>query len=177
MTDQQQVPKPRRTFQDVNQDFQVSLQKATEIIKILNGLVKESERLYQREEKKYQRLESKKSNRNRKQTGFIQERPISDQLADFLHEIDETIQHGSKLNCPQVAKLISQYCKTRNLTNGQILLYQDDESLHQIITPPKDEKPLTYLNLQTSIKHHFGHVSRLSKNRGDAPTSGSELPR
>lgn len=75
--------------------------------------------------------------------------PISDALADFLE-----VEHGTVLSRNEVTHHIHTYCDDHHLMNTEDrrIIHPDDAMKAILKNPPKK---LTWLNLQSYIKHHY----------------------
>jgi len=87
---------------------------------------------------------------DRRPSGFITQRRISDELAKFLN-----VPVGTMLARTQVSKLIYGYIRVNNLqdaNNGRVI--NADAKLRKLLNAkPTDE--ITYFNLQRFMKPHF----------------------
>ena len=85
----------------------------------------------------------------RKQTGFVKPTLISDELAKFIN-----VEPGTEIGRIPACKEVHNYIKTNNLNKGRII--HPDEALAKLLNYTEGVSPvLSYLNLQTFIKHHF----------------------
>lgn len=87
---------------------------------------------------------------NRKPSGFATPAMLSKELSDFLG-----VPEGTKLARTEVTRRITEYVKANSLFDAADKRnIRTDEKLKQILGGDSD-KPLTYFNLQSFIKHHF----------------------
>lgn len=88
---------------------------------------------------------------DRRPSGFVTPTRISDELAQFLK-----VPVGTLLSRTEVSKLINGYIRSNNLqdaNNGRVI--NPDAKLRKLLNAkPTDE--VTYFNLQSYMKHHFG---------------------
>lgn len=75
---------------------------------------------------------------------------ISDELCDFLEK-----PHGSKMSRNQVTHNIQKYCSSNGLMEGRVI--KPDRKMKKILqgVPKNKTFELTWLNLQSYIKHHY----------------------
>lgn len=87
---------------------------------------------------------------NRKPSGFATPAMLSKELSDFLG-----VPEGTKLARTEVTRRITEYVKANSLFDqADKRNIRTDDKLKQILGGDSD-KPLTYFNLQSFIKHHF----------------------
>ena len=90
----------------------------------------------------------------RRPSGFATPAILSTDLCEFLG-----LENDSKMARTEVTRRINQYVKDHNLYDAKDkrIIWPDDK-LQKIILAESD-KPVTYFNLQTHIKHHFTPVA------------------
>jgi hypothetical protein len=82
-------------------------------------------------------------------TGFVKPTLISDELAKFLN-----LEPGTELGRTAASKEVHNYIKAHQLNKGRTI--HPDAVLAKILNYTEGVSPvLTYLNLQTFLKHHF----------------------
>ena len=87
----------------------------------------------------------------RRPSGFATPATLSAQLCDFLG-----VPESTKMARTDVTRMITEYVKKNQLhDSADKRIIKSDDKLKQILSGGNDEKPLTYFNLQTHIKHHF----------------------
>lgn len=91
----------------------------------------------------------KRSGIKRAPTGFVKPTLISDELAHFL-----SLPAGTELGRTAASKEVHNYIKANQLNKGRTI--HPDAVLAKILNYTEGVSPvLTYLNLQTYLKHHF----------------------
>ena len=91
----------------------------------------------------------KKSSTKREPTGFVKPTRISAELAEFLNR-----DIGVELARMVVSKEIHNYIKSNGLSKGRII--NPDPALAKILNYTEGvDVPVSYLNLQRFLKHHF----------------------
>jgi chromatin remodeling complex protein RSC6 len=91
----------------------------------------------------------KRSGIKRAPTGFVKPTLISDELANFL-----SLPAGTELGRTAASKEVHNYIKANQLNKGRTI--HPDAVLAKILNYTEGVSPvLTYLNLQTYLKHHF----------------------
>jgi chromatin remodeling complex protein RSC6 len=95
-------------------------------------------------------IESRPVTTDRRPSGFIQPRKISNELAKFLGK-----PVGTEMARTDVSRLINSYIRVNNLQdpqNGRKI--NPDSKLRSILTIGENDE-LTYFNLQKYMRHHF----------------------
>ena len=139
-------------------------------IKTLTNQLKQAQKDAVQIQKKVAQLEKEKGRRNkgkaakaavavaeggapvvtRKPSGFATPAILSKELSDFLG-----VPEGTKLARTDVTRRITEYVKANSLFDvDDKRNIRTDDKLKTILGGDSD-KPLTYFNLQTHIKHHF----------------------
>lgn len=91
----------------------------------------------------------KRNGIKRAPTGFVKPTLISDELAVFLN-----LEPGSEIGRTSASKEVHNYIKANQLNTGRTI--HPDLVLSKILNYYEGDTPvLTYLNLQTYLKHHF----------------------
>lgn len=134
-------------------ELEAMLQQVASISSKIRGELKGLRKTVEREQKAAAKNSKsvRKHNPDRKPSGFAKPTRISDELAQFL---GKTV--GTEMARTDVSKEISNYIKTHNLfdTANKRIIYPDTK-LTNLLKYKKGEKPLTYFNLQSFLKHHF----------------------
>lgn len=91
----------------------------------------------------------KRNGAKRAPTGFVKPTLISDELAKFLDK-----EPGTEMGRTAASKEVHNYIKANQLNKGRTI--HPDVVLAKILNYTEGVSPvLTYLNLQTYLKHHF----------------------
>ena len=134
-------------------ELEAMLQQVASISSKIRGELKGLRKTVEREQKAAAKNSKsvRKHNPDRKPSGFAKPTRISDELAQFL---GKTV--GTEMARTDVSKEISNYIKTHNLFDAanKRIIYPDTK-LTNLLKYKKGEKPLTYFNLQSFLKHHF----------------------
>ena len=143
-------------FNKLNNQFQDVLS----VMKTLHSNLKVLQKEVLRERKESKKKESKikkKSDKKRSPSGFAMPAPISEELANFLG-----LPVGSELARTEVTSKVIAYVKEFNLQNPEkkkeII---PDEKLNKLLTPVEGDV-ITFFNLQTHLKRHFGPNKKTS---------------
>ena len=143
-------------FNKLNNQFQDVLS----VMKTLHSNLKVLQKEVLRERKESKKKESKikkKSDKKRSPSGFAMPAPISEELANFLG-----LPVGSELARTEVTSKVIAYVKEFNLQNPEkkkeII---PDEKLNKLLTPVEGDV-ITFFNLQTHLKRHFGPIKKTS---------------
>jgi chromatin remodeling complex protein RSC6 len=94
-------------------------------------------------------LNKKKKNIKKKKSEFSQLMLISDELSDFVG-----LERGIEVYRPVVNKMVNKYIKDNKLNVG-ININPDEKLIKLFNYEVGVSKPLTYLNTQSFLKHHF----------------------
>jgi chromatin remodeling complex protein RSC6 len=127
--------------------------------------LKDVKKAHDRETKDLQKASSKKNKNANKDgakkplTGFAKPCKISDELADFLHDIagNADVKRGIEMSRTDVTKMLNKYFVEKGLRNAddkRHILFENDVHLAKLLPVPKGEK-LTYFNLQKVLKGQF----------------------
>lgn len=122
-------------------------------IKVFTQALKEMNKKYTKALKAGQKKQKKggDANGNKRTNGFSLPVKLSDDMCKFLG-----VPPGTQMGRTDVTKTLTKYVKDNGLHDKQdkrnII---PDAKLKAILGPTDDGKPLSYFNLQKSIKHHF----------------------
>ena len=142
-----QVDAPVDKFAVVIAKLQSFSTEVKELLVVVKGLQKDYAKA-QKQTKKSKKNSTPGTKRN--PSGFEKPTHISDQLAEFLG-----VESGTMMARTGVTRIINEYIKKNDLQNkADRRKIEPDEKLQAILSTPKDF-PLSYFNLQSSIKNHF----------------------
>lgn len=166
--DDTSASKPAKTwrgFSEVIEDCLKQAQAQVVSSRAMVSVVREAHKSHDREMR-----EATKNTRKRRQnksgvkkplTGFAKPCRISDELADFLHDVvgNADIKRGMEMSRTDVTRQLNEYFVKNNLrdeNDKRIILYKKDPKLVTLLGGGVPSgKNLTYFNLQSAIKDKF----------------------
>ena len=122
-------------------------------LRVFGLALKEMNKKYSKALKAGQKKQKKggDANGNKRTNGFSLPVKLSDEMCKFLD-----VPVGTQMGRTDVTRTLTKYVKDNGLHDKQdkrnII---PDAKLKSILAPTDDGKPLSYFNLQKSIKHHF----------------------
>ena len=173
------VAKTWRSFEEVIEECIKQAQDQVVSNRGMVASVREARKAHDRELRDAQ----KNSRRSRKQavggakkplTGFAKPCRITDELADFLHDVagNSDVNRGIEMSRTEVTRRLNEYFVKNNLRDSEdkrTILYQKDPQLVALLGGgvPAGQK-LTYFNLQSALKDKF------VKPAPSTPASGAQ---
>lgn len=157
--------KVHRSFEELMEECVKQAQSQVTANRSLVSTIREASKCHERE----MREALKSSKRSRKQvdgvkkplTGFAKPCRISDELADFLHNVagNSDVVRGMEMSRTEVTRRLNEYFvkhDLRDTTDKRTILYEKDPKLVALFGQgvTKGTK-LTYFNLQSALKDQF----------------------
>jgi len=144
-------------FRNQHEEIKNELNDLKNKLKECTNNMKKLESAHRHDVKQIYKSKNKRKTSN-KQTGFIKERIIPENLAKFLH-----IESGTKLTGPKITKLVWEELKKRNLqykndkrvfrTNDEVSSVFDVKKSVNKSTSHKDKDGFNFCNIQKHISY------------------------
>ena len=144
-------------FRNQHEEIKNELNDLKNKLKECSNNMKKLESAHRHDVKQIYKSKTKRKTSN-KQTGFIKERVIPENLAKFLH-----IESGTKLTGPKITKLVWEELKKRNLqykndkrvfrTNDEVSSVFDVKKSVNKSTSHKDKNGFNFCNIQKHISY------------------------
>lgn len=162
--------RPKQEFSEVIEQAISSVKANQEAMKAILLMLQEAQKAYTRQVRASQKEAEKSKNKRksdtpRKEAGFNKPALLSDQLADYLHNVAgyADVARGTCLKRTKVTSLLRQHFRQAGMLkegDGRFILYEKDPAFQAMLSSELAAgTELSYFNLQRYLKHQYTNVA------------------